>query len=185
MFKRIKEILKGKVEESKGYKLFRRVTSLGLAGMLAIVFPNEIIAWLSAGAGILYGKGIIGLGLMTSIVTFLGSAAGILVQKLVFCGLTYLFSNIILKQGKRLVSFIGSKIKKAFGKNKRNTTEVKKSEPQPVKKIEEPVKKKEEPVKEAKKEAPTPEPVKESPAPVEAPEIPKVRKLGEHPAVKR
>ena len=124
-----KEKIKNKFQESKIYKAFRRLTSLGLAGALAVMFPNEIIAWLSAGAGILYGKGIIGFGLMSSIVTFLGSAAGILVQKIVLCGLTYLFSNIILKQGKRLISFIGRKIKLTKNAQTRKTELVKKIEP--------------------------------------------------------
>ncbi len=177
---------KEKIKESRIYKAFRRLTSLGLAGALAVMFPNEIIAWLSAGTGILYGKGIISLGLMTSIVTFLGSAGGILVQKIVLCGLTYLFSNIILKHGKRLVSFIGRKIKSVFGKNKSIKTEPKKTIPTPVKKIEEPVKKQETPVKKQeeltkKQEAP----VESQEAPVVPPQQPKVKKLGEHPALKR
>ncbi len=184
MKEKVKEKVKEKYKETWFYKFIRRTASLGVAGTLAILFPNEIIAWLSAGAGFLYGKGIIGLGLMTSIVTFLGSAAGILVQKIVVCGLAYLFSNIILKQGRRLVNFVKTKIKSLFHRKTETKHEVKKTTPQPVKKIEEPVKKKEEPVKEEKKEMPAPEPV-ETPAPVEAPEIPKVRKLGEHPAVKR
>lgn len=123
MGKKIKE----KIEESKIYKAFRRITSLGLAGALAAFFPNEIVAWLSAGAGFLYGKGIISLAAMTGIVTFLGSAAGLVVQKIVLCGLTYLFSNVILKQGKRLCSFVKRKVKGVFSK-KPTKIETKKTE---------------------------------------------------------
>ena len=108
-----KKNLKEKFKEGKLYKAFRRITSLGVAGALAVLFPNEIIAWLSAGAGILYGKGIIDFLTMGAIVTFLGSAAGILIQKIVLAGLGFLVSNLVLKQGRKLVNFIGRKIKKS------------------------------------------------------------------------
>lgn len=178
-------------KESKFYKGFRRITSLGLAGALAIIFPNEIVAWLSAGAGILYGKGIIGFALMSTIVTFLGSAAGLLVQKAVLCGLTFIFSNVILKQGRKLVNFISTKIKAHRAKRKgiklgKNITPKKVETPTVEKKVETPTveKKIETPKVEAPKKAATPAPIDD------AYDIPlemgsRARTLGVHPSMRR
>ena len=167
--------LKSKFQETKFYKNFRRLTSLGLAGILTLVFPNEIIAWTSAGVGALYGKGIIGFKLMASIVTFLGSAGGLFLQKIVFAGLTFLFSNIILKRGKQLGGYLFRKI--GLSKNKTN------SAPAPQKKVEAPVKKIETPVKAKEVEKVVKEVPKE---PINEPKKPDpVKKLGVHPSMKK
>lgn len=169
-----KEKNKKKFQEGKLYKYFRRLTSLGLAGALAVMFPNEIVAWLSAGAGALYGKGIIGFGLMSTIVTFLGSAAGLFVQKVILCGLTYIFSNVILKQGKRLFNYVKTKFRSIFPKRRRHIVEVKKETSVPVKKIEEP---KIEKKPEMEKKIETASPVSEV--------KPKIKTLGVHPSMKK
>ena len=159
--------IKEKFRESKIYKAFRRLTSLGLAGALAVLFPNEIVAWLSAGAGILYGKGLINIATMASIVTFLGSAGGILIQKIVFSALSFLFSNIILKQTGKVARTISSKIKE--NKSKKLTSNSKKVD---VKAIEP-----------SKKEIAIEEPVVAMESPVI--ERPKQKTLGVHPSLRR
>mgnify|MGYP003292495442 CR=1 FL=1 len=101
-----------KIKESKVFKWFRRLASLGVGGALAYLFPNVLITNLSMLAGYLAGKGIITFGTAMAVSTFLGSAAGILVQQALIGGISYLFSNIILKQGGKLVRKIASKNKK-------------------------------------------------------------------------
>ena len=168
------EKVKTKFQESKIYKTFRRLTSLGLAGILAVMFPNEIVAWLSAGAGFLFGKGIISFALMSAIVTFLGSALGLVVQKVVLCGLTFLFSNIILKQTRKLFNFVKGKIKKNSIKN--NVIQ----ESKPLNK------QKEAPKLEKTTEIKQTPKVEKTVEVKQAPEVaPKVKTLGIHPAMKK
>ena len=162
---------KEKKKESKIYKVFRRITSLGVAGTLAWLFPNEIIAWTSALTGVLYGKGLISIKTMAAIVTFLGSAGGLLVQKIVLAGLSFIISNVILKQGGKLVRFIGKKLKNVFKKNKQ-IEEPKKEKTKALEQSKEP-KKEQEKVIERIPNEPTPTLNKD-----------KVKSLGVHPSLK-
>ncbi len=102
---------KVKYNENKTYKRVRRILSLGIAIFLLLSFSNQMITWLSAGVGFLFEKGLIGFTTMSSIVSFFGSTIGVILELAIFGGLSYLFSNILLKQGKRLASFISRKIK--------------------------------------------------------------------------
>ena len=109
---------KEKNKEGKVSKWFRRIFSLGAGGAVAAfvqLFPNEIIAWASAGVGFLYGKGAIDLMTMVAAVTFLGSALGILVQTAILSGLSFLVSNVILKLGRNI--FVSLSRKKTNTKN--------------------------------------------------------------------
>ncbi len=101
---------KEKMKENKIYKWFRRISSLGLGGAITLLFPNVIITNASMWAGYVAGKGLISFATATAIATFLGSALGLVVQKAVVSGLTFLISNCILKQGGKIVKKISSKI---------------------------------------------------------------------------
>lgn len=101
--------MKEKNKENKVFKWFRRLASLGVGGALAYLFPNVLITNLSMLAGYLAGKGIISFAAAMATATFLGSAAGILLQQVLIGGISYLFSNVILKQTGKLVKKITSK----------------------------------------------------------------------------
>lgn len=121
--------MKEKAKENKVFKWFRRLASLGVGGALAYLFPNVLITNLSMLVGYLAGKEIITFGTAMAVSTFLGSAAGILVQQAIIGGISYLFSNIILKQGGKLVRKMTSKNKK-----KDEPIEVKQIEPTHIEK---------------------------------------------------
>ena len=88
---------KEKKEENKIWKWFRHLTSLGVGGAVLFLFPNFVITQLSFLVGILVGKGIISMSLGFAITTFLGSQAGLWLQKGILALLSYIISNLTLK----------------------------------------------------------------------------------------
>ena len=106
------DIMKRKNKENKVFKWFRHLASLGVGGALAYLFPHVLLTNLSMLAGYCAGKGLITFATAMTISTFLGSAAGLLVQQALIAGISYLFTNVILKQTGKIVKKITSKEKK-------------------------------------------------------------------------
>lgn len=109
--------MKKKNKKNKIFSRIRHILSLITGLVVGFIFPNFIITQLSYLVGILAGKGIISFATGFAITTFLGSQAGIWLQKGIIAILSYLTTNITL--------LLGEKITKAFKKDKTNLNETK------------------------------------------------------------
>ena len=109
---------KEKKEENKIWKWFRHLTSLGVGGAVLFLFPNFVITQLSFLVGILVGKGIISMSLGFAITTFLGSQAGLWLQKGILALLSYIISNLTLKLSGKFVSMFKNNNKEHKIENK-------------------------------------------------------------------